>query len=79
MCDRVFSKDPFSTVLFPDKYQTQRMCDEAADDFLAALKLIPDWFVTIKMIKKLFKVKISGKIVGFLTFFNEIQHLVRER
>ena len=29
------------------------MCDEAVDDFLAALKLIPDWFVTRKMIKKL--------------------------
>ena len=30
------------------------MCDEADDGSLAALKLIPDWFVTSKMIKKLF-------------------------
>ena len=30
------------------------MCHEAVDDCLAALKLIPDWFVTSKMIKKLF-------------------------
>ena len=30
------------------------MCDEAVDDSVAALKLIPDWFVTSKMIKKLF-------------------------
>ena len=30
------------------------MCDEAVDDSLAALKLIPNWFVTNKMIKKLF-------------------------
>ena len=30
------------------------MCDEAVDDSLASLKLIPDWFVTSKMIKKLF-------------------------
>ena len=30
------------------------MCDEAADDSLAAFKLIPDWFGTSKMIKKLF-------------------------
>ena len=29
------------------------MCDEAVDDSLAALKFIPDWFVTSKMIKKL--------------------------
>ena len=28
------------------------MCDEAIDNSLAALKLIPDWFVTSKMIKK---------------------------
>ena len=29
------------------------MCYEAVDDCLAALKFIPDWFVTSKMIKKL--------------------------
>ena len=28
------------------------MCDEADDDCLAALKFIPDWFVTSKMLKK---------------------------
>ena len=28
------------------------MYDEAADHFLVALKFIPDWFVTSKMIKK---------------------------
>ena len=38
----------------PDKYKTQRICDEAVDDYLAALKIIPDWLVTSKMIKKLF-------------------------
>ena len=27
------------------------MCNEAVDDSLAALKLIPDWFVTSNMIK----------------------------
>ena len=30
------------------------MCDEALNDSLAALKLIPNWFVISKMIKKLF-------------------------
>ena len=30
------------------------MCDEAVDDSLAALKLIADWFVTSKMIKKFY-------------------------
>ena len=30
------------------------MCDDAVDDSLAALKLIPYWFVTSKMIKNLY-------------------------
>ena len=30
------------------------MCNETVDDTLATLKLIPAWFVTSKMIKKLF-------------------------
>ena len=29
------------------------MCDEAVDDSLAALGLVPNWFVTIKMVIKL--------------------------
>ena len=30
------------------------MCDEAAADSIAALKLIPDWFVKSRMIKNYF-------------------------
>ena len=30
------------------------MCNEAVNVSLAALKLVPDWFVKSKMIKKLF-------------------------
>ena len=40
--------------MYHDKYITQKMCDKAVDDSLAALKLIPDWFVTIKMTKNPF-------------------------
>ena len=54
MCDRVASEDPFMLVYCPDKYKSQRMCDEAVDHCLTVLKFIPDWFVTSKMIKKLF-------------------------
>ena len=54
MCDRVVSEDPFFILYCPDKYIDQKVCDEAVDDSLATLKLIPDWFVTSKMIKKLF-------------------------
>ena len=35
---------------------TQCMGDEAVDDPLVTLKLIPDWFVTSKMVKKLYTV-----------------------
>ena len=39
-------------VYCPYRYQTQRMSDETVDDCLAALKFIPDWFVTSKMLEK---------------------------
>ena len=45
----LFLKTLFLLVRCPDKYITQRMCDEAVE---TALKLILDWFVTSKMIKK---------------------------
>ena len=38
----------------PNQYKSKKMCDKAVDDFLAALKLVPDWFVTSKLIKKLY-------------------------
>ena len=53
MCDRVASEDPFLIVCYRNIYKIQRMCEQAVDDSLAALTLIPDWFVTSKMIKKL--------------------------
>ena len=54
MSNGVVFKDPFSIVYCPDKYKTQRMFDEAVNHSLAALKPIPGWFVTSKMIKGLF-------------------------
>ena len=38
----------FLIVYCNDKYITHKMCDEAVDDSLAALKLTTDWFVTVK-------------------------------
>ena len=35
MCDTVVSEDPSLIVSCPDKYETQRMCDEAVSDSLA--------------------------------------------
>ena len=40
------------TIYCPDKYKTQKICDEIVDDCLAALKFISDWFVTNKMLEK---------------------------
>ena len=53
-------------VYFPDKYINQRICDEAVDDSLAALKLIPDWLVTSKLIKKLYTALYTYKNILFL-------------
>ena len=44
------------------------MCDEAANDSLAALKLVPDWFVTSKTIKKLFTALYADENI---LYFNE--------
>ena len=40
MCDRVVSQDPFMLICSSDKYKSQKMCDEAGDDCLVALKFI---------------------------------------
>ena len=53
-CNTVVSLYPFLTVYCSDKYKTENMCDEAVDNSLAALKFIPDWFVTSKIIKKIY-------------------------
>ena len=39
-------------VYYPDRYKTQRICNEVVDDCLAALKFINDWYVTSKMLGK---------------------------
>ena len=53
MCDRVVSEYPFLIVYCLDKYKTQRMCDQAVDGCLVALKFIPDWFFTRKMLRNI--------------------------
>ena len=59
------------------------MCDEVVDDSQAALKFIPDWFVTSKMIKNRFTALYADdytvyfdKDSGNATFFcNEMGNL----
>ena len=51
MSDEIISGDPFPIRYVSDQYKTQQMCDKAVDDFLTALKFVPDWFVTNVIIK----------------------------
>ena len=55
MCDKIVSKDHFKLKYCHDRYKTQEMCNKAVDDFLPALKFLPEWFVTNKMISCCFK------------------------
>ena len=68
MCYNIISEDPFSIKIALDQYETQKMCDKTVDDCLAALKFVPDWFVTSKMIKRLFTALYTDKNI---LFFNE--------
>ena len=54
MCDKIISKNHFMLKHCPDKHKTQKMCDEAVDDFLPTLNVVPDLFVTSKMVTKFF-------------------------
>ena len=42
MCGRVIFENPFMIVYYPNKYKIQRMCDQAVNDCLAALKFLID-------------------------------------
>ena len=53
MCDRIIYDDLFSLRYVPDQYKIPEMCDEAVDDYLAALKILPGWLVTSKNINTL--------------------------
>ena len=68
-CDSVVSKNPFTVVYYlcPYRYKTQKMYDKAVDDFLAALKFIPEWYVTSNMIKKLLALYADNTVL----YFNE--------
>ena len=65
ICDIVVSLYPFLIVHYPDKYKTQKMCDEAVDDYLAALKSISDWFFTKKSLKNLITISMPMMIHSF--------------
>ena len=54
MCDKAVSENPFILRCCHDRYKTQEIYDKVVDDLLPALKFVPDWFATSKMIKKFY-------------------------
>ena len=77
MCDKVISEKPFVLKHCHDKYKTQKKCDKAVDSYLLALKFVPGWFATSKVIKKLNSAafsnddKVSADLdSNFFTFFS---------
>ena len=68
MGDRFVYEDPFMLIYCPDRYKTQKTCKEAVNDCLGALKFIPDWFVTSKMIEKFHDALLANDDI---LFFNE--------
>ena len=65
MLDSVVSEVPFIIVYCLDKCKTQRMCDEAVDNCLAALKFIPDLFVASKMFENFDKALLANDDILF--------------
>lgn len=65
VCDRVVSEESFMIIYCPYRYKTQNMCDEAVEDCLAALKCIPDGFVTSKMFEKFHDVLLTSNDISF--------------
>ena len=59
----------FLLLYCPDKYKTQGMCYETVEDYLAALKFIPNWFDTSKIIKKFSLIRTA--------FFSIYKNIVR--
>ena len=68
MCDKTVSDDFFMLKYFLDRYKTQKISDKAVDNFLPALKFLPEWFLTSKMIKKLDDALFAN---DYIIFINE--------
>ena len=66
--DKLVSDDPFRLKYCHNKYRTQEMSYKTVDDFLPALKLVPDSFVTSKVIKNLLTALYADSSI---LYFNE--------
>ena len=69
MCNSILCEDHFSTIYVPDQYKIKKISNKAVDDLLVALEFVPNWFVTSKMIKKLFTDLCTDESI---LYFNEL-------
>ena len=79
MCDRIVSKEPFMLIYSSNRYKIQNMCDEAVDDCLTSLKLIPYWFFTSKMLESFLDALFTNDdILFFVENFSEVTLFANE-
>ena len=67
-------------VFCTSRCKTQRMCDEAIHSCLAALRFIPDWFVTSRMLKKFDNaLHANDDTLSFNDDFNKVTFIANQR
>ena len=76
MYDKTVSSDAFMLKYCLNRCKTQKMCDKAVDDFLPALKFVPDWFVTSKLIKKLHNAPFADDYILFFVNILVMSHFL---
>ena len=77
MRERVLSENPCLKIYSPNKkYKTQRMYDDAVDDYLAALNFFSDWFVASKMFEKFNKALLFNEDFNKVTLIANQRHTV---
>ena len=80
MCDNAVSEDPFVLVCCPNKYKTQRLYDEAADDCLVGLKCTPERFVRSKMLEKFDNaLRANDDILFYNEYFDHVAFIANQR
>ena len=80
MCHRVVSEDPLLILYCHDRYKTQRICDEAVDDCLVALKSILESFVTSKMLEKIDNaVHANNDVLFYNQDFEKVKFIANQR
>ena len=78
-CVRI-SGDSFAIRYVSDQYNTQQLCVEAVDDCLAALKFVPDWFATSKMLENLDNVLyVNDNLLFYNENFNKVKFIGFQR